>query len=203
MSKGASGSKRQRRGVAGYSMLELGVSLAILAILTAIALPTLMQSLRSYQLNDAATRVTDQLKYTRFDAVRRNTQISFLMEGSGTSWLIGTDSNKNGSIDATEKQQALAGFATLLPSGVAPAPNAISTALGGATLTTMSGSAGSVTFDARGAVRVGGLVSTNVDIFYIGSTTDPEYGYRAVVLLPSGATQIWSAQAGGIWQKIG
>ncbi len=202
MQKGATRSGTPASRMAGFSMVELAVSLAILLILTAIAIPSLMRSFRTYQLNDAASRLADLLKFTRFEAVRRNTPINFLMQASGTGWLIGTDSNKNGSIDPTDKQQLIAGFATLLPSGVAPSPTAITAALGGATLTTLSGSAGSVTFDSRGAIRVGGVISSNVDVFYIGNATDPEFGYRAVVLLPSGTTQIWTAPGGGPWQQI-
>jgi hypothetical protein len=74
--------------------------------------------------------------------------------------------------------------------------------LGGASLTTKSGSNGSIKFDARGAIRVGGNVSSTIFVFYIGSTTDSEFGYRAVVLVPSGNIQIWTAPAGGPWQQV-
>jgi type II secretory pathway pseudopilin PulG len=197
-----SSTRRSRSG--GFSMVELTVSLTVLLILTAIAIPTLMRSFRTYQLNDAAARVSDMLKFTRFEAVRRNTQINFLLQASGSGWIVGTDSNANGVIDAAEKQQLITGFATLLSSGVAPTPSAISAALGGASLTTLSGSAGSVTFDARGAIRAGinGGVITTISVFYIGSASDPEFGFRAVILLPSGSTQIWTAPDGGAWQQI-
>jgi type II secretory pathway pseudopilin PulG len=195
--------RTRRSRIAGYSMVEMAVSLSVLLILTAIAIPSLMRSIRTYQLNDAAARLSDMLKFTRFEAVRRNKQINFLMQASGTGWLVGTDSNNSGSIGPTEKQQLIAGFATLLPGGVAPSPTAISAALGGAALTTKSGSAGSVTFDARGAIRVGGNVSSNVFVFYIGSAGHPEFGYRAVIQLPSGSTQIWTAPKRGRWQQIG
>jgi type II secretory pathway pseudopilin PulG len=183
-------------------MVELAVSLTVLLILTAIAIPSLMRSFRTYQLNDAAARLADMLKFTRFEAVRRNTQVSFLMQTSGTGWVIGVDKNNNGNIDLDEKQEVIIGFATLLAAGVAPSPTAITTALGGAALTTLSGSAGSVTFDARGAIRVGGTVSPNTFVFYVGSALDPEFGFRAVILLPSGSTQIWTAPSGGAWQQI-
>ena len=186
----------------GFSMVELAVSVTVLLILTAIAIPSLMRSIRVYQLNDAATRVADMLKFTRFEAVRRNKQINFLMQPSGADWIIGTDSDGSGAIEVIEKQQLITGFATLLPSGVAPAPTAIRAALGGAPLNTKSGSAGSVTFDSRGAIRVGGVVSTSIFVFYVGSQTNPEYGFRAVIQLPSGSTQIWTAPGIGPWQQI-
>ena len=196
-------SGRRRSHSSGFSMVELAVSLTVLLILTAIAVPSLMYSFRTYQLNDAATRVSDALKFTRYEAVRRNTQVCFLMQsGPASSWIIGTDSNCSGTFTANERQQVIAGFAGLLGSGVAPSPSAISTALGGASLTTKSGGNGSITFDARGAIRVGGSVSNTIFVFYIGSSTDSEFGYRAVVLVPSGNIQIWTAPPAGPWQQV-
>lgn len=205
MGRSATFSGTRRNRSRGFSMLELAVSLTVMLIMTAIAIPSLMRSFRTYQLNDAVGRVSDMLKFTRFEAVRQNKQINFLMQPSGTGWIIGVDANANGTIDIAEKQQVLAGFAALLPAGAPPSTAPITTYLGVASLTPLSGAAGSVTFDARGAVRlsIGGAVSTNVDVFYLGSVTNPEYGYRAVILLPSGAVQIWTASNGGVWQRVG
>ena len=184
-------------------MVELAVSMTVLLILTAIAIPSLVRSFRTYQLNDAAARLSDMLKFTRFEAVRRNTQVSFLLQQpSPPDWIIGVDSNGNATIDAGETQQVITGFATLLPSGAPPSPTAITGALGGAALTTLSGSPNAVKFDARGAIRTGGSVSSSVYVFYIGSATNPEFGYRAVILLPSGNTQVWTAPTAGPWQQV-
>jgi len=208
LSKSATRSGTPRRASAGFSMVELVVSICVMLILTALAIPSLMRSLRSYQLNSAAANVSDMLKFTRFEAVRRNTQINLQFTPNGPGWIVWTDSfaaGNGGPIDPRDKQQAVAGFPTLLPSGVAPTPSAISAALGGAALNTLSGANGSVTFDARGAIRngVGGAISTSAYVFYVGNATDPDSGYRAVVLLPSGSTQIWTAPSGGPWRKIG
>lgn len=204
MEKSAMRSGTRRFAVAGFSIIELVVSLCVMLILTAVAIPSLLRSLRTYQLNDAAMRLTAMLKFTRFEAVRRNRQVNFLMQASGTGYLVGTDLNGDGTLQATEKQELIAGFATLLPSGSAPPPTAITTALGGSPLTTVYGSStATVTFDARGAIRVGGNVSSSVFVFYVGSTSDPNSGYRAVILLPGGTTQMWSAPSGGPWQQIG
>jgi len=180
------------------------ISLCVMLILSAIAIPTLMRSLRAYQLNDAATRLAAMLKFTRFEAVRRNTQVNFLMQASGTGYLVGTDSNNDGTLEATEKQELIASFATIISSG-APPPTAIQAALNTSTLTTVAGNGATITFDARGAIRTsfGGGVSTSIYVFYIGSMIDPDPGFRAVILLPSGSTQIWSAPGGGPWQKVG
>jgi Tfp pilus assembly protein FimT len=199
-------SSRPRNNQAGSSIVELVISLIIMLILTAIAIPTLMKPLRAYELNGAAARVADLLKFTRLEAVRMNTQLNFLLQWNGTAWVVGTDSNGNGQIDPTERQEIITGFATLLPSEGLPSPTSITTALGVATLTTLSGNPGSVAsvnFDGRGAVRVGGTITTDLSVIYIGSAAHPEFGYRAVVVVPAGGTQVWSAPPGGTtWLRI-
>jgi type II secretory pathway pseudopilin PulG len=185
-------------------MVELAVSMTVLLILTAIAIPSLMRSFRTYQLNDAAARLSDQLKFTRFEAVRRNTPVSMRINNpSGNDWNVWTDSDGDGVEDATEKQILINGFVTLLPSGAPPGTSGFVVPLGTSSFTIVSGSNGTVKFDARGAVRVGSVIATSVEVFYLGSSTNPEFGYRAVLLLPSGAVQIWTAPAGGTWQRIG
>ena len=179
-------------------MVELAVSLTVLMILTAVAIPTLMRSFRTYQLNDAASRLAGTLKFTRFEAVRRNKQINFLIVPAGNDWIVGTDSDGDGSIGTREKQILINGVVTLLPAGAPPSSTSILAKLGAtSSLTTLSGAAATVTFDARGAVS-----PLAAYIMYLGSTNSPEFGYRAVILLPSGATQIWTAPAGGTWQRI-
>ena len=205
MIKSATRSGTPRRATAGFSMVELVVSICVMLVLTALAIPSLVRSLRAYQLNSAAASVSDILKFTRFEAVRRNRQLNFLMQANGPGWLVGTDSNNSGTLDPTEKQQSIAGYPTLLPAGIAPSPTAIRAALGGATLITLSGANGTVTFDARGAVRQGinGAVAINPYVFYVGNANDSDSGYRAVVVLPSGSTQTWTAPAGGPWRQVG
>jgi len=192
--------RTRRSRIGGFSMVELAVSLTVLMVLTAIAIPSLMHSFRTYQLNDTAARLSDMLKFTRFEAVRRNKQINFLIAASGNDWIAGTDSNNNGTIDLIEKQTRISGVITLLPSGVAPSPGSILAKLGATSSldASISGAAGSVTFDARGAVS-----PLAAYVFYLGSPSGPDFGYRAVILLPSGATQIWTAPAGGPWRRTG
>jgi len=192
----------RRSRIAGFSMVELAVSLTVLLILTAIAIPSLMRSFRTYQLNDAAGRLSDMLKFTRFEAVRRNSLEYFKINNpSGTSWVVWTtqSSSSTGPV-VKEKQLLITGIVTLLPSGAPPGPASILAKLGATSSLddSRSGAAGSLTFDARGAVSP--LVAY---VFYLGSTNSPEFGYRAVILLPSGATQIWTAPNGGTWQRIG
>ena len=199
MYKSAPNPRTRRSRIAGFSMVELAVSLTVLLILTAIAIPSLMRSFRTYQLNDAAARLSDMLKFTRFEAVRRNTTVPLRIQQFGNDWSVWADSDKDGILDSTEKQILITGVVTLLPSGTPPSSASILAKLGATTSldATKSGAASSLTFDARGAVS-----PLAAYVFYLGSPNSPEFGYRAVILLPSGATQIWTAPAGGPWQRL-
>jgi Tfp pilus assembly protein FimT len=177
------------------------VSLAILIIMSAVAIPTLMRSYRAYQLSDAATRVAGIMKLTRFEAIRRNTQISCQVQQSGTNWNFAM--SKGGTPLTGAQQVVVSGIVTLLPSGSVPSSASIIAALGAASpgLTTLSGGNATVTYDGRGAL----YFSPNppaVYVFYLGNTAIPDLGARAVVLLPSGMVQVWTATTSSTWQRV-
>jgi type II secretory pathway pseudopilin PulG len=186
-------------------MVELAVSMTVVLVLSAIAIPSLMHSVRTYQLNSAAGSLSDILKFTRFEAVRRNKAVPLQLQQFGNDWVAWADIDNDGNLDATEKQVRVSGFATLLPAGGGPpAPTAITNALNVGALTPTPANPGPLQFDARGAVRVNNTLTANVYVFYVGGAANPdEFGYRAVILLPSGATQIWLAPAGGPWVRVG
>lgn len=185
-------------------MVELAVSMTVLLILSAIAIPSLMHSVRTYQLNSVAGSVSDILKLTRFEAVRRNKTVPLQLQQFGNDWVAWADIDSDGNLDATEKQVRISGFVTLLTAGGPPVPTAITNALNVGGLTPTPANPGPLQFDARGAVRVNNNVTANVYVFYVGGASNPdEFGYRAVILLPSGATQVWTAGAGGPWVRIG
>lgn len=208
--RSATPSRTRSSRIGGFSMVELAVSVTVLLILTAIAIPNLMRSFRTYQLNDAAARLSGMLKFTRFEAVRRNSLEYFRLNQAGAVSVVWTSSSSSNTNPlTTEKQLLIAGFATILPGTATGLPGqaAICTKLvnnsGPCMNDTLSGSNGTVTFDARGAIRVGGNVANTIFVFYIGSATNPAYGYRAVIQLPSGSTQIWTTPNGGTWQQVG
>src|SRR2546426_8553077 len=156
--KSAPHSRTHRSRIGGFSMVELAVSMTVLLILTAIAIPSLMRSFRTYQLNDAASRFSDMLKFTRFEAVRRNTQINCQIRLIGTDWTVWTTPNGNTTPLSTEKQLIMAGFAAPLPAGGPPSPAAVAPAFwgSGAALdaNTLSAAQGAGPFSTRASLRV-------------------------------------------------
>ena len=182
--------------------MEMVLTVAIVLILAAIALPDFTRAYRTYQLNSSATQLNGLLKFTRFEAIRRNSQADFQIQQNATGWLAWCDPDRDGVADATETQEPILAPISPLSAGNPPSPDAITAALGGAAPNTLSGANAKISFDARGAVVFAGPTQPTYAL-YLGNATDPSYGYRAVVLLPSGATQVWSAPAGGPWIRMG
>jgi prepilin-type N-terminal cleavage/methylation domain-containing protein len=184
----------------GFSLVELALSLAVLLVITTLAVPVVIRSLQSYQLNSAASQLAGLLKFAKFEAIRENTPVNCQVQAQGSSWQVWVDSNGNGVPDGAEPQMFIGGTFTMLPSGSIPDPTPIRTALhGGSSLPwyVISGTNGFVTYDQRGVI-----FTSAVYVFYLGSASNPNLGYRAVVTLPSGAVQVWTTSSAGNWQRV-
>jgi type II secretory pathway pseudopilin PulG len=187
----------------GFSLIELAVVMAVTLIVTAVSVPSFLRTVRTYQVNDAATRVASVLKFTRYEAIRLNatTTISSLVQPGGTGncpaaaiRCVWTDSNRDGNLQRTENQVQFTGSVTLVPA--ATPPGGLAAAAGVAGLTNVPLAAGFVAFDQRGAVN-----PAAVDVLYVGDLSRPDLGYRAVVVLPSGSVQIWTTDTTGNWRQ--
>lgn len=189
----------RQRDVKGFTVVELVTVAAVCMIALAIAAPIFLSAYRSYQLSNAAAQVEMMLKYTRFEAIRLNTPINCDSQllGNG-NYQIWTDSNKDGVAQTTEKQVSLNSTANLVALGLVPSTAPITASLGVTALTGIApGSLPMVQFDQRGAV----VNPAGVYAVAIGNTLTAAAGYRIVVLLPSGSTQIWAASANGGWHQ--
>lgn len=185
----------------GFSTVELVVSVAVILAISAIAIPSLTKTVRVYQLQDAASQLAGILKFTRFEAIRRNTAINCVnaQGGANAPATVWSDNNNDGIADATEKQIVLGSNATLVPAGGVPGAAALATAVGVDTLTAADPASDSIRFDHRGAVTPPAVYA-----FYVGNTNTPENGFRAVIVLPSGSVQIWTytGAATNPWQQV-
>ena len=189
----------RQNGSDGFGIVELLIVAAISIILLAIAVPQSLQAYRSYKLSSAAAQVDMMLKYTRLEAIRLNTPINCDSQLLGnTNYQVWTDSNKDGIAQRTEKQVSLNSSGNLVALGAVPNTAVIAAAVNVAALTGIApGSLPMVQFDQRGAV----VNPVGVYAVAIGNTSIPTAGYRIVVLLPSGSTQIWAAAANGGWHQ--
>jgi prepilin-type N-terminal cleavage/methylation domain-containing protein len=207
------GGRRNKQPVAaksrhdrGFSMVELLVVLLIIMIVSGIAVPQIVATLRSYQVSSAASQIADAIKFSRFEAIRRNSNTSFLASPLGTRWAVGTDSNGNAALDVSERQYDMSGNMTLLTAAAVPTSGTLAAALNVPAVTVLSGNAAvqAIAFDPRGAVNfaasAGGVIT--VYVFYVGPAFQSTQDYRAVVVMPSGITQVWTGNALTAWRQL-
>jgi prepilin-type N-terminal cleavage/methylation domain-containing protein len=196
------GKDRRSRGL---TMIELIMVMFVIVITAAISIPSFMQAYQRYQVNDAATRMANVIKYTRYEAIRSNAPVSYVIgvtpAGTAIAW---TDSNGNGAPDPVERQLVFSPNVTLFAAGAGGnSPNHANLVLAAnlGPLIPLSNTNAVVQFDQRGAVNpppAGALVS------YVGNIASPNAGYRAVILLPSGSMQVWQSDGttNGNWNYL-
>ena len=72
---------------AGFTLIELMVTVAIVAILASIALPSFQSMIRNAQTRNAAEAITNGLQKARGEAVARNANVEFVL-GVDSSWQV-------------------------------------------------------------------------------------------------------------------
>lgn len=115
--------------MAGFTLMELMVTVAIIGIVTAMSFPFFESVLQNTQLKTNAQTFLTALALTRTEAVRRGTQVTLCASATGTSctgaawtvgWVIFTDPDNDQTVDAGETiirvNGALAGVTTTLTS---------------------------------------------------------------------------------------
>lgn len=195
--------KKRTNSGRGVSLIETLIVMAIVSVMLAIATPSFLQAYRGYQLDNAAAQVAGVLKNTRFQAIRLNAQVPIncvILAAAGQT-SIWSDSNipvNDGTWQASEPGIILSGNVNLLAAGVVPNTAGLAALIGVPVLTATPLNGIADKFDGRGAANP---AAPGVYVLYIGNTTIPAVGYRAVVLMPSGSVQIWSADSAGGWRQ--
>jgi Tfp pilus assembly protein FimT len=187
--------------LAGFSLTELVVTLAVAMILMAVGLPVFLRVYRAIELNNAASQVADILRLARYEAIRENTSVQCVIQASGSNpgytnmWV---DSIPNRTLDPAEKMVLLGPSGNLIDGGSLPGTSSLFTAAVNSVVPNApSPSSSTVKFDPRGAV----VPLSTVNVFYLSSSVAPDAGYRAVFLMPAGSIQIWTSDTSGNWQQ--
>lgn len=79
--------KRKPR-IGGFTLTELMVTVAIVAIMAAIALPSYQALVINSRMTTQASEFLTTLEFTRSEAVKRNTRVSICKSNNGTSCLV-------------------------------------------------------------------------------------------------------------------
>lgn len=84
---------RSRRGaplrsLAGFTLLELMITLSVLAVLASLGVPAMQEMLERNRLKGAAQALAEDLQWARGEAIRRNRDLHLVFD-DGTPWCYG------------------------------------------------------------------------------------------------------------------
>lgn len=131
----------------GFTLIELMVTVTILAVSMTLAAPSFSQLVSNYRLRGSAESVLNGVNLARAEAVRRNAQVGFALTGTKSGWTVWVDANGDGVVDAGE---------TVVQSRLDSETGGLSA--------TSSNAATTVSFLPTGLVNVGGTHLTQVDM---------------------------------------
>ena len=146
----------------GFTLMELMVTIAIIAILSAIAIPNFIAWVPKFKLGGGSRDVLAILQKTRIQAVKDNTSYVLMFNTGNESYTAFQDDDGNGVLDAGERvlvQKTLANgidiTATTLPGDlVVFDTQGIASTGGSITLTDNSGNARQILLELAGSSRI-------------------------------------------------
>lgn len=76
------------RGLGGFTLVEMMVVLAIVAVSATLAAPAFSQMIANYRVRGAADGILGALSFARTEALRRNTPVAFALAPGGSGWAV-------------------------------------------------------------------------------------------------------------------
>jgi len=205
----------------GFSLIELILVLAVILIVTAIAIPTVRQTVAGYQLDASGHAVASLLQNARQTAVKTNQPYYAQYNGAGSTLAFAVPAtrsdnppdgaNYNNVIDPTVTTVGNVAFQQVGQAGSGPPNHAqLDAYLGGAAVQIETGSV--IGFNARGLPCMASNGSQ-----WICAQTDPvaggtpafewfmqnssTQGWEAVTVSPAGRIRTWRMTSStGSWQ---
>jgi prepilin-type N-terminal cleavage/methylation domain-containing protein len=180
---------------AGYSLVEMMMTLAVGLILVSVALPTMIGAIQGYRLNSIAQQVANLIDLTRYTAIRRNAIVSLKKTVQNGNTFLYVDLNGNGTPDANESMVFLPSDMQIA-NGQALTPAPTSMGIG-----KTQDFVDTITFDYRGTLNFPAGGATTPYVLDFGYANQLQYGYRAVTIGPMGQTKIWKSVGSG-WKGM-
>lgn len=166
----------RRRAVSGFTLVELMVTVAVLAIVSAVAAPAMQGLIRANRLNTAASEMTAALQLARSEAIRRNSRVSVCASADSltctasadwSSWIV------RGAANVADGAEVIR---------VQAAPDDVE----------LSGPVGGIVFAPSGQVQAQQVVAACIP------TDNPDENVRQLTVLVSGSVLSANADGGGV-----
>ncbi len=147
--------RKQAGGESGLTLLELVVTLAVMGLIAAIAVPSMGKVIPHVKLNSAASQLTNDLNIARYRGISGNFKTRVVFNTGASTYTRWIDKNRNGAFDAGEEDI----LDRTMPSGV--------------TFVTASTSP-HVGFDPVGTAEDGTASVTDIPVTLAGAQSPPE-----------------------------
>lgn len=103
----------RNRSVAGYTILELMLTIAVLGVIASFAAPSFLQTIRSNRIVTDNNELITALTLARSEAIKRGSRVTMCRSANQTScatsggweqgWIVFTDPNNFGTVDTGEE----------------------------------------------------------------------------------------------------
>ncbi len=122
----------------GFTLIELMVTLAVVVVLTVLAVPSFQTMLAARRVDAAADMLVSDFRFARSESVKRTNRVTICASSNGTSctgtgalwkdgWIVFLDENANGAVDGDDVvvrvQEALTGISAIAASDGTSATN--------------------------------------------------------------------------------
>lgn len=193
MLTGSMGLKIPKQDLAGFTLIELIITITILALLITFGIPTYMEMVRNTQIRNAAESMHAGIQLARIEALRRNTDTTFWLVSladmkimNNTCALSSVSSSWVVSVDDPTGQCGSA------PSNIT-APRIVQTHAAGdgnlnVALTVQPAGSDRVTFNGLGQVVATGTPLTQIDI--ASSQNAANFRSLRIIISANGSTRV-------------
>lgn len=91
------------KSVSGFTIMEIMIVIAIIAIMSSIATPNLRNYMTQRRLNGASRQIMSDLMHARMQSVSHNNNFRVIFNGDGKQYTILDDNNNDGDADSGEQ----------------------------------------------------------------------------------------------------